>query len=163
MNYSVLFDISQKGYNWFPALLGLFFIGFGLMGLKYPIWRGWSRIHPFITIGIGAAVGLGAFLFQYNNQHAYERILSQNQAQIVEGQIENFQAMPYGGHANEMFTVQGITFAYSDFEITPAFNNTRSHGGPLHEGLFVKIYYTRSREFAGRYAILRIEARPERA
>jgi hypothetical protein len=159
VNYSVLFDVSQKGYNWVPVLIGLAFIGVGLLGWKHPIWRGQLRIHPIITISIGFVLALGAFLFQYSNQQIYERLLLQNQAQIVEGRIENFQPMPYAGHSKETFTIQGIQFAYSDYELTPAFNTTLSHGGPLDEGLFVKIYYTNSREFAGRYAILRIETK----
>ena len=160
MNYSVLFDVSQKGYNWFPACIGLGFVVFGLLGLKYPIWRGRLRIHPFITIGLGLTIALSAMLFQYRNQYVYERLLLQNQVHIVEGRIQHFQPMPYAGHADETFMVQGIQFAYSDYGITPAFNNTRSHGGPLHEGLYVKIYYTNSREFAGQYAILRVETKP---
>jgi hypothetical protein len=157
MHYSVLFDVSQKGYDWFPVLLGLVFTGVGVLGVKYPTWRRGFRIHPIIVIGIGVALALGTFLFQYSNRYAYASLLSQGKAEIVEGPIENFQPMPYAGHAEETFTVQGIPFAYSDFEVTPAFNNTRSHGGPLHEGLLVRVYYTNSREFAGRYAILRIE------
>jgi hypothetical protein len=61
---------------------------------------------------------------------------------IVEGIVENFDPMPYTGHKSESFTVDGIKFEYSDNEIdTGAFRKTKSHGGPIDEGLYVKIYY----------------------
>lgn len=160
MPTSVLFDISHKGYNWLPIFFGIIFTGVGFLGWKYPFLRRVFHIPPIIVIVLGITIGIGAFLFQWSNRNSYERILEQQQALIVQGPIENFQPMPYAGHADETFTVQGVPFAYSDFGITPAFNNTSSHGGPLHGGLLVKIYYTNSREFTGQYAILRIEANP---
>jgi hypothetical protein len=160
VNTSVLFDISQKGYSWAAVLVGLAFIGFGFLGWKYPAWRKGFGIHPIVVMCIGVAFALGVFLFQYSNRYAYEAILHQGQAWVVEGRIENFHPMPKSGHAQETFTVNGIPFAYSDYEMTSAFNSTASHGGPLRAGLFVRIYYTASREFDGQYAILRIETRP---
>ncbi len=49
--------------------------------------------------------------------------------------------MPEGGHADEHFLVNGVSFSYSDYEISAGFNNTSSHGGPIHEGLPVHIWY----------------------
>lgn len=49
--------------------------------------------------------------------------------------------MPYGGHATESFVVQGIQFKYSDYIITAGFNHTSSHGGPIREGLLVRIWH----------------------
>jgi hypothetical protein len=47
--------------------------------------------------------------------------------------------MPYGGHADEKFTVNGATFSYSDYSVTAGFNNTKSHGGPIDEGKRVRV------------------------
>jgi len=41
----------------------------------------------------------------------------------------------------ERFCVSGVCFAYSDFVITSGFNNTSSHGGPIREGLPVRVTY----------------------
>jgi hypothetical protein len=49
--------------------------------------------------------------------------------------------MPYAGHANEHFTVCGVPFSYSDYVVTEGFNRTSSHGGPMREGLWVRITY----------------------
>jgi len=58
--------------------------------------------------------------------------------------------MPYTGHQDETFTVNGVRFSYSDFGVTCGFNNSASHGGPIREGLQVRIHYVGN-------AILRLE------
>lgn len=63
----------------------------------------------------------------------------QGEYDVVEGSVENFNPMPYGGHQQESFTVEGVKFSYSDFSISPGFNNTKSHGGPIRKGLRVKV------------------------
>ena len=59
----------------------------------------------------------------------------------VEGIVENFDPMPYSGHKMESFTVKGVKFEYSDFVVSSGFNNTKSHGGPIDEGKYVRIRY----------------------
>jgi hypothetical protein len=39
------------------------------------------------------------------------------------------------------FRVGDVRFAYSDFRVSCGFNNTTSHGGPVREGLHVRIHY----------------------
>ena len=60
---------------------------------------------------------------------------------VVEGTVENFDPMPFGGHKYESFDVAGHHFRYSDFIITAGFHNTASHGGPLKAGLQVRLSY----------------------
>jgi hypothetical protein len=58
----------------------------------------------------------------------------------VEGTVRRFQPMPYTGHALERVCVQDTCFEYSDCVVTSGFNNnTTSHGGPIREGLRVRI------------------------
>jgi len=64
------------------------------------------------------------------------------QYSVVEGTVTNFHPMPYSGHQNETFSVNGVQFSYSDYVIVPCFNNTSSHGGPIREGLRVRIAYS---------------------
>jgi hypothetical protein len=53
--------------------------------------------------------------------------------------------MPYGGHETESFTVKNEKFEYSDFIFNSAFNNTKSHGGPIDSGKYVRIWYSEGR------------------
>src|SRR5205085_1645523 len=59
---------------------------------------------------------------------------------LVEGKVEHFIPMPYSGHAQESFEVGGYRYRYSDYQVSAAFNNTASHGGPIHDGVQVRIY-----------------------
>jgi|SRR5215471_10583665 len=61
---------------------------------------------------------------------------------IAEGTVANFHPMPYSGHQNETFSVNGVEFSYSDYVLVPCFNNTTSHGGPMRDGLRVRIAYS---------------------
>ena len=61
---------------------------------------------------------------------------------IAEGSVVNFHPMPYSGHQNERFSLNGVEFSYSTYVIVPCFNNTASHGGPIREGLRVRIAYS---------------------
>jgi hypothetical protein len=49
--------------------------------------------------------------------------------------------MPAAGHADEIVTVQGVTFRYSDFNLTRGFNNTEAYGGPIHANSHVRLSY----------------------
>ena len=59
---------------------------------------------------------------------------------VAEGTITNFVPMPYGGHTSERFIVGRTEFSYSDFDLSKGgFRHTASHGGPLRQGLYVRI------------------------
>jgi len=60
---------------------------------------------------------------------------------VVEGTVSRFVPMPVTGHAMERFCVHDTCFEYSDFVITSGFNNTSSHGGPIREGLPVRVTF----------------------
>jgi hypothetical protein len=61
--------------------------------------------------------------------------------EVVQGQVEQFSPMPYEGHADESFVVKGKKFEYSDYSGVTGFHNTSSHGGPIRQGLQVRISY----------------------
>jgi len=150
MHYVIIFDASSSGlrnYN-FPAQ-GIIFIivGVGLViadrlrkvsvGGLFPrlatrfswaflifslIWTALASLSIFEDWAVSAATRAG----HYN---------------VVEGVVENFSPMPPTGHGLEHFDVNGIPFHYSTYEVTPGFNTTAVHGGPIHNGLHVKIGY----------------------
>jgi hypothetical protein len=88
----------------------------------------------FLWTAIASKSLIGNYLF-------FRNILLNKEYLEVEGYVENFNPMPYEGHQLESFKVKGITFKYSDFVVSSGFNNTKSHGGPIDEGKYVKIDY----------------------
>jgi hypothetical protein len=70
---------------------------------------------------------------------ALRQAVASGQVTITEGVVTDFRPLPYSGHANESFVVGGKRFSYSDYSATAGFNNTRSHGGPIESGIYVRI------------------------
>ena len=59
----------------------------------------------------------------------------------VEGKVNGFIPAPYEGHQDESFVVNGIPFSYSEYVNRGGFHRTAAHGGPIREGLEVRIHY----------------------
>ena len=61
---------------------------------------------------------------------------------IVEGYVQDFVPMPYEGHSEESFEIEGVSFSYSDYYIQSGYNNSKSHGGVIEgNGQHLKIGY----------------------
>ncbi|HKR01699.1 MAG TPA: hypothetical protein VJT09_13555 [Pyrinomonadaceae bacterium] len=144
--FKVIFDITEAGYRqWgFPAV-GLIFVvvGIGLIisrRLRSTVDTKLSRrLAPYLYTGFAALWTISAFAGTYSE---YRRLLDGVRAgrcQVVEGTVTKFVPMPLQGHAMEHFVVNDHYFEYSDYVVTAGFNKTQSHGGPLREGLRVRI------------------------
>ncbi len=149
LHYKLVFSVADSGYKaWLFPTIGLFFILFAIFVV--PIlnrfsWRSWSpgALAIFQLCFVGFAI-LWTFLALVTTLGDYwnaRSALSSGTAQYVAGPIEHFVPMPVTGHALESFDVNGVPFRYSDYVITAGFNHTTSHGGPIHEGLPVHIWY----------------------
>jgi hypothetical protein len=145
-DYQVVFDVCRAGYRhwWFPA------VGIALGALWYAIDQVTSRItkgplsprwtfparwgYPFFAVLTGIAL-----LWSGGDYLHLCWSLRQGHFILVEGTVEHFVPMRYEGHGLESFEVAGHHYEYSDFMLTAGFNNTRSHGGPIHQGVKVRI------------------------
>jgi hypothetical protein len=146
MNYEVVFDVAQSGYrDWRFAAAGLPFLAIGVTWL---VWRrrhpdpkltGWRRLHPWFMTGFALVWSTVAFAGTYSAYRSLRGALERGECATVEGVVEHFVPGDAGGHPDESFDVGGRRFEYSDFMITGGFNNMRSHGGPMQEGLHVRI------------------------
>jgi hypothetical protein len=169
--YMTVFDVTAAGFRqWWFSASGLLFIA---VGIAMP-WLGRAglfgprtalaptRIKWFRRFFLGFAILWTAVTFAGTcaNYRGAVAAMQNGSALVIEGKVENFVPMPYTGHARESFTVGGVRFAYSDYEITAGFNNTMSHGGPIYEGLPVRIWYRDlGRWFGGGNEILRLDAK----
>jgi hypothetical protein len=160
--YVTVFDISQKPFEWRWSAICLLFVVFGIVVLKYGRWLSVSKNHKvmgwcFIIFGSGAALVI--FALTYSTYDEYIRAYKTGQYSIVEGVVEDFHPMPYEGHQDECFRVDKEKFCYSDYELSPAFNQSASHGGPIRAGLPVRIAYYEDENLQGH--ILRLEIRAD--
>jgi len=147
MNYEIIFEATSEPYRnltfvipglalsvvgavlvWRPALLEKF-------GYKKGRWRVFSWF--FFLFAVAWTLGAGFSLM--SRDFAASQELERGNCSVVEGVVENFHPMPKSGHDTERFEVNGVHFSYSDYVMSPGFNNTASHGGPIRDGLRVRI------------------------
>jgi hypothetical protein len=168
MHYVTVFDAADSPFrNLTFVLPGLALVLVGGVLVFRPSWLDRLRFRPspakrwfrpfawfyflfaiFWTVAAGWAVlsdAIGA-----------KAALRSRNCQTVEGPVQNFHPMPAAGHDTEHFDVQGIAFSYSDYIVTAGFNTTSSHGGPIREGLPVRICHK-----DGKFYALRSLARTE--
>ena len=153
MTFTTVYDAAQKGYDWSLApigLVGLIFVASGALLVYAPDIaqrllpsRGrLVREHPIagrLLFGFSilfTAIVLAATLAQHWET---QDLLHDPHLSVVEGPVTDFVPMPKAGHAMETFRVQGQSFSYSDFVVVPGFHNATSHGGPIRDGLYVRV------------------------
>jgi len=127
----------------FPAF-GLIFVFIGSGIIWWARRQKWPLSRTFIgyfMVGFAClwiTLVLAAMLPEYLDIHS---ALKDGTAAVVEGTVTNFHPMPYEGHQDECFSVSSKTFCYSDYGPSAGFNNSSSHGGPIREGLHVRVSY----------------------
>ena len=146
MEYEVVFEIAKSGMGELIFILpGLLFmiVGAGLIKFRDKLAekrpRSFVNFFSFFFFGFAVLWTLGAGLSIGSKQSSLREDYENGNFEVVEGSVENFDPMPRSGHKMESFTVDGVRFEYSDFVVTPGFNNATSRGGPIREGLQVRI------------------------
>jgi hypothetical protein len=166
-DYQLIYDVTQASPPyWFPAA-GLVGVVLGallwLFGARLPAarrgpWRSprSQKIFAAVFLGFSVLWTAGAAATVLGEDCAGRRALQSGTDRVVEGPVQEFHPMPYEGHDTERFRVADVRFAYSDYILEGGFNRTSSHGGPIREGLMVRIHYSGQPSHA---TILRLEVR----
>jgi hypothetical protein len=152
VDYAVVFDAARGGYpNWSFVAVGFLFIAIGAglvlfrhtLATKRRAWLGRTAgaLFAYFFLCFALFWTLAAFVVTHGAYAKVRDALAQHRAEVVEGRVEDFSPMPYGGHAFESFTVCGVRFSYSDYVISPGFNRTSTHGGPMRSDLWVRVTF----------------------
>lgn len=145
--YRVAYDLIQAGYqNWLQAIPGTIIGIVGLVMLmkrvkSHSVTADLKNSSISIFMIIFGMIWVAAFAGNYSIYAGLRDSVMKGGYETVEGRVSNFVPMPYEGHAQEHFDVNGKKFSYSDYDLTKGFNKTKSHGGPIREGLQVRINY----------------------
>ena len=157
MPYVTVFEITQKPFEWWFPAVGLLAVPVGvamiLVARKWPSQTR-AKVTGYFFVIFGSVWSIATFVGTFSQYRKCIDAYRTRTYQVVEGTVENFDPMPFEGHRDECFRVQDKTFCYSDYRIQPGFNHSASHGGPIREGLPVRLAY-----FDGQ--ILRLEIRSE--
>jgi hypothetical protein len=145
--YQTIFDLAAAGYkSWtFPAY-GLIFVAIGaaMMIFRKHLPLPSRKAAPWI-LTLALAWTILTYGLTFLEYRSLSSALESGEAKTVTGVVSNFKPMPASGHANERFCVDRTCFENSDFEVSAGFNNTSSQGGPIHEGLPVRVTYFRGK------------------
>jgi hypothetical protein len=143
-DYVTAYKISMRSSDWafafagmIPLLLGaLIAVGKYKLRWKQPRWVfvGACRVFGLVWC---LTVGFSVISSDRKAITSYE----QGKYSLVEGIVTDFRPMPYEGHQDECFSVGTHRFCYSDYGVSPGFHNAASHGGPIREGLPVRVAY----------------------
>lgn len=171
MPYETVFEITQKPFEWWLPAFGLIFVLIGTILVKFgpKLDRSQNgkqfelnfairpRLLGWIFVIFASGWTLLVLVFTYSSYSEYVEAYRTGKYSIVEGTVEDFRPMPYEGHQDECFRVDKEKFCYSDYQVSPAFNQSASHGGPIRTGLPVRISYYEDEGFQPH--ILRLEIR----
>ena len=155
MPSQIVFDVNQAGYQaaFFPAFgLVFFLIGAvlatinhfrkkrGNLAIKNTVGQP-APYLPWLFMGFALLWSIGAFSSTYGDYRHLREALNQGQCQVIEGPIEHFHAgNGERGDADDSFDIGGSRFSYSDSSVGAGFSQTQARGGPLKNGLRVRIH-----------------------
>jgi hypothetical protein len=156
MEYHTVFDVSQSGVQWLVPFLAAMGAGiFLLIGwvLRKSGERDQSLKGVFFQLigGLGVLGAVGFLLASYSEYQQATRALSDRNYSTAEGIVTDFIPMPPGGHANESFRINGVSFSYGSGWGSTVFNSDWNKGF-IHNGTQARITY-RGQD------ILRVEVR----
>jgi hypothetical protein len=140
MNYTTVFDVSQNGYAawWFPAA-GLIVVVLCVI---------FAERMRRVSIAFCLLWTVSVFAATFTDYRAALSKLREGNYAIVEGPVTDFAKLPKGGRWTdqkaETFVVDGQRFTYHGAVVTAGFHQMASQGGPIHEGLQVRITYSGS-------------------
>jgi hypothetical protein len=145
MTFQTAFDIAHEGYGawWFPAIglvlvlvSGLFVLN-PTLAILLGIWGRPKKLFSWVFLGFSVLWTVMTFGITYREYRAAATALKEGRYLVAEGLVENFVSGP----KQESFTVGNRSFSYADSVVTAGFRHTASHGGPVHEGLYVRVTY----------------------
>ena len=140
--YRVVYDIRATGFHlewsWFSPLIitaaALLRFRFADRQAKWPE-RPISALVALVSVAFIVLL-VGA---HYSAYRELRRSVDEGRYAVVEGSVEEFVPGLPEGHQNERFRVGAHRFEYSPYLGLTGFRQLRAAGGPLREGLHVRI------------------------
>lgn len=147
-DYRLVFDAASNGYQtWRAAILPASISVAVLVLLTFlrsidSIEARDSRFYRGIFGAVGALATVGCAAMLVHTPHEYNLLrtsLRNRTFRVVDGQVTDFVPQGSDGHPIERFRVNGVPFEYSQGDITSGFHLTAADGGPIRNGMIVRI------------------------
>lgn len=166
MDYTTVYEITNENPDLIlgvPLILAIGgFLAFYITFRKNKLAQKESK--DYFTLFFGLAFGIIFSIVaairipnSLKKLKEHKQVFLDGSFKTIEGKIQDFDPMPYQGHKNEEFKLNGIPFAYSDFQSNYyGFQNTASHGGPIkYDGQEIRLGYFTNLD--GENIIVRVE------
>ena len=141
--YHLVYDVRLA--SWRPNVTPWDVVPFVVAGLLLAIFSK-KRAARIAGIVVAIAVPLAEALAgwrEYQDVVALRRALARGEAVRVEGTITAFIPGRSDGHPPESFQLGTRQYEYSPYLVRPGFRWVRGNGGPLRDGLRVRLYDVR--------------------
>jgi hypothetical protein len=156
LSYNVVFDAANN-FVWarLPFLIGFAVAILSAVAIVVILLRGESQRHgpigqrprvgivvlSMLLLVIVTASATVVTLTALSSPNQEETARAIESSPVVEDVVENFHPMPSGGHDTERFDVAGVHFEYSHWNVSQGFNQDVTAGGPIRQGLYVRVHY----------------------
>lgn len=147
MKFQVVFDSTKTVADWWlwysPLLLIFAIMAAYILHFLWKTRRERFTYRPLLILilvlmAVEVATHLAVYWVPYHNNFYYV-----GPYQIVEGTVENYQFTTKSASNVERFRVKGVSFAYANHGLPQCFHKTAKDGGPIRQGLVVRISYAR--------------------
>ena len=144
MELVTVFEVGQNDYRALPLMfIGSVLVAVGviLVLLRHCLDSKLPKWFPYIFLGGSVYLMFSTSSTTHARSASLAATLRDGRCEIIDGIVSDFHPMNYSGHEEEWFVVDGKRFEYSDYIVSPGFNNTASHGGPIRKGIRVRVHY----------------------
>ena len=145
------FNVLKNGHRVFESVeVALIMMAIGIALIILLVKKGAPKGSPvlvFLYLWTGGVIlwTTMVFIFTYSEYSACKRVMENKTYEEVEGFVENFHSsdiyIQKSRYVAESFSVNGVHFEYASNIETTGFNQTKSNGGPIDEGKYVRIRY----------------------
>lgn len=146
--FQLVFDAANQSYQtWRHALLpgGIFLVSAVTAVLFHRSKAGDTKgtgSYFYILSAVATFTGFACSVVVWKTWSEYRLLrdsLQTGQYRLIVGRVIAFSPEQADGHPIERFRVGNVEFAYSSSDITSGFHRTAVTGGPIREGLLVRI------------------------
>ena len=140
-SYQTIFELGYSSFPWASVARPVVFVAIELL----LAWLFRKKMFYFIFGGFVASMAsimlLTSMVVLVPHFVECHSAYVSGKSIVVDGVVENFHPAPAIGPAAESFTVRGILFSYNKLDYSPCFHNAPLRGGPIRDGLHVRIHY----------------------
>jgi len=137
--YDVVFNILAQPYQ--PPWLFITISAIAIAAFAYFELRKPDRGVHIVVVSVLTGVILFMLWEHWNDHRALTQAMITGDVLEIEGQTANFRRDNWPGSAPQTFSVDGVPFYISRWELSAGFRKTTSAGGPDLSDEYVGIHY----------------------